>query len=95
MLAYQVQGMTCGHCVDAVTRAVLSVDAAAQVEVNLDRHSVQVGSVTAKDEVVRRAIEAAGYQAVSLKADASRAPAQADRRSGGCCCGAGGNHCAG
>ena len=33
--SFQVQGMTCGHCVRAVTEAVKSVDPQAEVKVDL------------------------------------------------------------
>jgi len=42
MLRFQVQGMTCGHCVQSVTKAVHSVDAKAQVQVDLAGKRVSV-----------------------------------------------------
>jgi len=38
----QVTGMSCGGCVASVKRAVASLDAAAQVDVDLNRGHVQV-----------------------------------------------------
>lgn len=35
MIELHVDGMTCGHCVSAVTRAVKSVDPQANVQVDL------------------------------------------------------------
>ncbi|WP_199032140.1 heavy-metal-associated domain-containing protein, partial [Ralstonia sp. ASV6] len=35
MTTFSVEGMSCGHCVSAVTRAVQQVDAAASVQVDL------------------------------------------------------------
>ena len=32
MIAFEIQDMTCGHCREAITRAVLGVDSAAVVE---------------------------------------------------------------
>lgn len=93
MLAYQVQGMTCGHCAHAITQAVLSLDPAAQVKVNLDRHSVHIESETAQDEALRQAIQAAGYDAVLIQTDAGRLPTPPAQRSG-CCCGIRTSHCA-
>ena len=40
--SFQVQGMTCGHCVRSVTAAVQSVDPAAEVQVDLGSGRVQV-----------------------------------------------------
>lgn len=60
MLDFQVEGMTCGHCEQAVTRAVTSVDPTAKVEVN--RASGRVSVSTASDaQAIRQAIEDQGY----------------------------------
>ena len=60
MLQLKVTGMTCGHCVAAVTRALRAVPSAGEVQVDLDRGAVTVGG--APDPVaVRAAIEAEGY----------------------------------
>lgn len=61
MLRYQVDGMSCGHCVDAVTKAVTAVDAAAQVEVDLAAKEVRVGNSSA-GEAIAAAIRGAGYE---------------------------------
>lgn len=44
MQVFNVQGMTCGHCVKAVTRAVQEQDAAAKVEIDLAAKQVRVQS---------------------------------------------------
>lgn len=60
MLDFRVEGMTCGHCEQAVTRAVQSVDQAAKVVV--DRSSGRVSVQSMHDaEVIRLAIEGEGY----------------------------------
>ena len=46
MYQLQVEHMTCGHCVSAVTRAVQAVDAAARVEVDLASKTVRIDSAT-------------------------------------------------
>jgi copper ion binding protein len=38
----QVEGMTCGHCVETVTQAVNSLDGVTQVSVDLDKKQVSV-----------------------------------------------------
>jgi len=60
MLQFQVQGMSCGHCVKAVTQAVQSVYPEARVEVDLETGRVRVESAADADRVAR-AIEEAGY----------------------------------
>ncbi|MCD6735005.1 MAG: cation transporter [Burkholderiaceae bacterium] len=65
MTTFAVKGMTCGHCVKAVTRAVHDVDAQAKVEVDLDSGKVQVDS-TMPAPAIERAIAEAGYEAKAL-----------------------------
>lgn len=58
---FQVQGMSCGHCVGAVTQAVKSVDPQAEVKVDLASGKVEVQ--TQKDPTaIARAIEEEGYK---------------------------------
>lgn len=58
---FQVQGMSCGHCVNAVTQAVRSVDPQAEVKVDLPTGKVDVQS--AQDHAaIARAIEEEGYR---------------------------------
>jgi copper chaperone len=42
MFSLKVSGMTCGGCINAVTRAVQSQDPAAKVEGNLETQTVNV-----------------------------------------------------
>lgn len=60
MFDFQVNGMTCGGCARAVTNAVKSVDAAANIQVDLAAKRVTVDS-TADAAKIRSAIEEAGY----------------------------------
>ena len=62
MQVFNVQGMTCGHCVKAVTRAVQEQDAAAQVEVDLAARQVRVNSVLEAAQLLA-AIRQEGYEA--------------------------------
>lgn len=60
MYHLQVENMSCGHCVGAVTKAVQSVDAAARVEIDLATKSVQIDSATPLAPL-KAAIADAGY----------------------------------
>lgn len=60
MLRYQVEGMSCGHCVQAITRAVKAVDPAAEVAVDLGAGRVTVQN-SQKAEAIAGAIAQAGY----------------------------------
>ena len=57
----KVEGMSCQHCVAAVTNAIHEHDEAAQVEVDLASGRVTVESVQPA-ETVTAAIDEAGYK---------------------------------
>ncbi|HEY1611050.1 MAG TPA: heavy-metal-associated domain-containing protein [Paraburkholderia sp.] len=63
MIQFKVEGMSCQHCVAAVTRAIHEHDAAAQVQVDLPAGRVSVESSQAAD-VLKAAIDDAGYTVV-------------------------------
>jgi copper chaperone len=59
---YTVVGMTCGHCVAAVTEEVSQVPGVHAVEVDLACGGLSVTSETTIDDAaVRNAVEEAGY----------------------------------
>lgn len=62
MQVFNVQGMTCGHCVKAVTQAVQAQDAEAKVEVDLAGKQVRVDSRLA-GERIQALIREEGYAA--------------------------------
>lgn len=57
---YAVSGMSCAHCVAAVTRELESVPGVSSVNVDLDAGQVTVGGA-ADDSAVRASITEAGY----------------------------------
>jgi copper chaperone len=61
-LTMTVQGMTCDHCVRAVTEAVAEVDGVDDVSVELDGGRVEVVGNGLDDEAIRAAIVEAGYE---------------------------------
>jgi copper chaperone len=61
MLHLKVSGMTCGHCVSAVSRAVRAVPGAEDVAVDLDRGEVTVQG-NPDPSAVRAAIAEEGYE---------------------------------
>ena len=64
MYQLQVENMSCGHCVGAVTKAVQAVDAAARVEIDLATKSVKIDSA-ASLAPLKSAIADAGYPVIS------------------------------
>jgi len=63
---YRVTGMTCGHCVSAVSTEVAKIDGVTGVDVNLEAGEVDVTSESALDaSTVQAAVEEAGFELVS------------------------------
>lgn len=59
---WSVPGMTCDHCVRAISESVGAVDGVVGVDVDLTNKTVSVTG-SAADAHVRAAIEDAGYEA--------------------------------
>jgi copper chaperone CopZ len=60
---YTVVGMTCAHCVNAVTEEVSAVPGVTAVQVDLPTGALTVAGDTPVDEAaVRAAVEEAGYE---------------------------------
>ncbi|MFG6429878.1 heavy-metal-associated domain-containing protein [Roseateles sp. LYH14W] len=66
MLTFEINDMTCGHCVSAITKALKAADPAAKVHIDLASHRVQVESASADAEELADAIRDAGYSAMPL-----------------------------
>ena len=61
--SYTVVGMTCGHCVNAVTEEVSQVPGVTGVDVDLASGGLTVTSESPVDAgAVRAAVEEAGYE---------------------------------
>ncbi|MCW3839969.1 cation transporter [Micromonospora yasonensis] len=62
---YQVQGMTCGHCVNSVSTEVSALPGVSDVQVDLASGQVTVTSESPLDtDAVRAAVDEAGYDLV-------------------------------
>lgn len=60
MIEFDIQSMSCGHCVGRVTEAVRSADPQARVDVDLQTKKVRVESAADRD-VISAALREAGY----------------------------------
>ncbi|KND60321.1 Copper chaperone [Candidatus Burkholderia verschuerenii] len=60
MTEFEVQGMSCQHCVAAVTRSIHEIDPQAQVKVDLASGKVAVESTQTTD-ALKEAIDEASY----------------------------------
>jgi copper chaperone len=62
---YRVSGMTCGHCVQAVTDELSGLDGVTGVDVDLDAGAVTVTSEQPLErDRVEAAVDEAGYELV-------------------------------
>lgn len=61
---YSVEGMSCEHCVSAITGEVGKVAGIDDVAVDLDEKTVTVTGETVDDATVRAAVDEAGYALV-------------------------------
>ena len=60
---YTVTGMTCGHCVQAVTGELTALPGVADVQVDLASGAVTVTSeAPLEEDAVRAAVDEAGYE---------------------------------
>ncbi|NUT80599.1 MULTISPECIES: heavy-metal-associated domain-containing protein [Pseudomonas] len=66
MQIFNVPGMSCGHCVKAITQAVKAKDQGANVQIDLGAKTVQVQSSLPADAVLA-AIKEEGYEAALLE----------------------------
>ena len=59
-ITLQVEGMTCGHCIRAVTKAITALDGAAHVDVDLAAKCIVAQTSLPRADVVR-AVEEEGF----------------------------------
>lgn len=61
---FSVEGMTCGHCEKAVTKALLALDPQAKIVIDRTVNKVEVDSNQTRD-ALQQAINDEGYRVVS------------------------------
>jgi copper chaperone len=63
MKTVKIKGMSCGHCVQAVKKALGQIEGVANVEVNLEKGEASFEERTPVDnEILRDRIKKAGYE---------------------------------
>ncbi len=66
MKTIKVEGMTCDHCVMAVTRALEGIDGVKNVKVNLKKGQATFDETAPVDmKTIKEKIEDAGYEVAS------------------------------
>ena len=83
MITFEVNDMTCGHCVSTITKAVKGEVKDAKLQFDLAMHRVVIEPVSASAQELRDAIAEAGYTPVPVEGTA-RPAAPVIRK--GCCC---------
>ena len=86
MTTFEVNDMSCGHCVSAITKAINVVAPGAAVQIDLATHRVTVGPSVADAIQLRLAITEAGYTPTAIEAAASSALKDASAPRSACCC---------
>ena len=66
---YTVRGMTCGHCVNAVTEEISAIPGVSQVTIDLveggDSAVIVASDAELELEAVRAAVDEAGYELIA------------------------------
>jgi copper chaperone len=60
---FTVEGMTCGHCEKAVTKALLALDAQAKIVIDRTAQRVEIDS-TLERQALAQAIADEGYRVI-------------------------------
>lgn len=60
MIEFEIKDMSCGHCVGAVTRAVKTLDAQADIKIDLGSKTMTVESAQSRESLAA-ALTDAGY----------------------------------
>jgi len=66
MISFEVNDMTCGHCVSTIGKAVKDADKDARIQIDLARHRVEIEPAAADADMLAEAIKEAGYTPVRV-----------------------------
>ena len=61
-----IEGMNCGHCSNAVDKALRAVSGVREVSVDLAGKKATVEAENVTDDLLKKAVEDAGYQVVAI-----------------------------
>jgi copper chaperone len=70
MLTFEVNDMTCGHCVSSITKAVKAVDQDAKVTADLAHKRVTIEDAHTNAQALTAAMTDAGFTPVQIQANA-------------------------
>lgn len=87
MNTFEVNDMTCGHCVGVITKAVEAAAPGADVRIDLATHRVTIDGTEVNSVQLGNAIKEAGYTPVVVDAVMGTPSKPAAPARSGCCCG--------
>ena len=87
MKTFEVNDMTCGHCVGAITKAIKAAAPGAEVRIDLATHCVMIDRADVDSIQLGKAIEDAGYTPVVIDDVIGISSKPAAPARSGCCCG--------
>lgn len=82
-LVLSIDGMTCGHCIQAVTQVIAAVPGAMARSVSLGAATIEADDAAA--HAVIAALDEAGYSAKVASRPATESAAIRAKSGGGCC----------
>ena len=62
----KIEGMSCNHCVMAVKNALSEIKGISHVEVELDNNRAIVKGDNLEDNILKEAVEDAGYDVIEI-----------------------------
>lgn len=65
----KVEGMSCQHCVMAVSQALFTIDGVENVQIKLESKLVEVTGKGLSEEAIKDAIDEAGYDLVEVEVE--------------------------
>ena len=86
MITFEVNDMSCGHCVGAINDAVIAADPGAKVQVDLATHCVHIEPGSADVAQLSTAIRVAGYSPVLIESPEVAGTVTGTRCGGSCRC---------
>lgn len=66
-MTLEIGGMSCGHCVGAVKKALSSLPGVKVDDVQIGRATIEYDPTTVKDTTIRDAVDDAGYELLSAR----------------------------
>ena len=84
MISFEVNDMTCGHCVSSLTKALQAADATAKLRFDLAAHRVDIEPGMADAAELSEAIKLAGVH--PCRSTVRMTPTRRRTGTKGCCC---------